>query len=242
MILPTIKYTGVRMIREYIGMLLLFVLPLVLISIFHLILGDLQNEGLRVFDSVAISMVLAFQLFGGSYPMGYIQEDLFTHRKWRLKSLPINRSLYAFSVMFTGAIFSILQGFAIVLITYFAFGVDWGHFLWALFVISLLSTLSSLVCTLCALVTTNFKVAERLSEVYGIGSIVLAGMFFSLPDNAFFHFMGTYGNPLSLAQTALFEQINNGDFADIWVAILILATAIVVCFVVAILIGRRKIQ
>ncbi|TSB45328.1 ABC transporter permease [Alkalicoccobacillus porphyridii] len=242
MILPTIKYTGIRISRDYIGLLLLFVLPILLIFVFSLILVDMESEGVRIIETTAISMVLAFQLFGGSFPMGYIQEDLFSDRKWRLKSLPINTALYAFSVLLAGTIFSILQGMVIVFITHFAFGVDWGSFFWALLVIALLSVISSLVCTICALISPNFKIAERLTEVFGVGSIILAGMFFSLPDNTFFNFMGTYGNPLSLAQTAIFERMNDGNSSEVQIALFTLTAAIIVCFLIMVTLGRKKIQ
>lgn len=60
-------------------------------------------------------LVLSFQLFGGAVVMSYIYYDFFTASRYRIQSLPINTTLYGFSIMFMGTLFSIFLGLIIIL-------------------------------------------------------------------------------------------------------------------------------
>lgn len=102
-----------------------------------------------------------------------------------------------------------------------------------------MATLSSIVCLIFTFAVKNFKLAERLSEVYGVGAIVLAGLFFPMPNNAFFDFMGSYGNPLTLASAAIFEH-QAGNMDEVWLNVSILLGAIIVTFFLLLVVGRRK--
>lgn len=239
-VLPTLRFTVLRLIRNWIVLLLLLGIPIVLITFFALILGDSKTEaGMPYIQESTTFMVLAFQLFGGSIVMSYIHEDFFTERRFRIQSLPFNQTLYAFSISVLGTLFSIFLGGILVFYSFWVFNVEWGNIGWAVFVIALMALLSSIVCLIFTFAVKQFKVAERLSEVYGIGAIVLAGLFFPMPENAFFEFMGSYGNPLTLASAAIFEY-QAGNVAEVWLNVSILLGAIIVAFFVMLALGRRR--
>ncbi len=231
------------MLRSYIGLFLLTVVPLCLISVLGMVSGHVAGEEGQSISSMtwlSVSFMISFQLFGGAYTMSYMKEDFFTARKWRMYSLPYRAHVHASSLLIASMLFNVLQGLFIVLFTQWVYGVNWGNIGWVLLVILAVSLLSQLVCMILVLTVRNFKIAERLSEVYGIGSMVFAGMIFPIPTTGFFDFMSTYGNPVSLGQNAIFGMITGEEIDKMFLSIGLLFAASLVLALVATFVGRRK--
>ncbi|WP_404293996.1 ABC transporter permease [Cytobacillus kochii] len=240
-VLRTIPYTVIRMSRDYITLLLLLVVPIILITIFYFVLGDLKNQyGDPAFYDTAQLMTLVFQLFGGSIVIAHIQDDLFSPRRQRLMVAPMSRPFYALSISLCGMLYSIFLGFLLFLFTGIGLKVEWGNGFWVMYIIGLLAVLSSLVSLILIFAVKNFKLAERLSEVYGIGCIVLAGLFFPIPNYTVITFINEYLNPLLLAANAIgYAQSNL--FPDAYIYMIRLGVGIVITFIIVFVLGRRKI-
>ena len=239
-VLSTVKFTALRMLRNYIVLLLLLVVPIVLLTIFSVILSGVVTEtGEPYINENAMTMVLVFQLFGGSIVISYIYTDFFTENKLRLYSLPFNRTMYAFSIMMCGAVYSILLGVILMVYTQFVLGVVWANWAWTIYIIALMAILSIIACLIFMFSVKNFKIAERLSEVYGVSFVVLAGLFFPMPENAFFKFLGSYGNPLTLSIGAV-REMGLSNPGEAWFQANILLVAIIILFIVMLVVGRRK--
>lgn len=241
-VLSTIPFTLYRMFRNFIVLLLLLIVPIILLTVFSFVLGDMRNEaGMLYFQETALTMVLVFQLFGGSIVMYMIHNDLLTIGRMRMRVAPFNSTLYAFSIMMCGSLFSIILGVLLMFFSQFVLGVVWEHWLWMLYLIFLMSVLSSIVCLIFTFSVKNYKLAERLSEVYGVGFVALAGLFFPMPQNAFFDFFGSYGNPLMLAVGAI-EERGRGNLAEAWLQANLLLGAVVVLFLLMVALGRRRLR
>lgn len=239
-VLSTVKFTALRMIRNYIVLLLLLVVPIVLVTVFSYILSGIVTEtGVPLNHENTMEMLLVFQLFGGSIVIYLIHNDLFAENKMRIYALPFNQTLYAFSIMLCGAIFSILLGVILMVYSKLVLGVIWENWVWTIYIISLLAVLSIIVYLILMFSVKNFKVAERLSEVYGVGCVVLAGFFFPMPKNVFFEFFGTYGNPLTLSIGAV-RQMGLSNAQEAWFQANILLGSIVILFIVMLILGRRR--
>lgn len=241
-VLSTVKFTLLRMLRNYITLLVLLVVPIVLLTVFYFILDDAAGvDGISLMDHQAVGLVLTFQLFGGAIVMQYISTDFFTAFKKQLYMLPFNKTMYGFSILTGGTLFSVLLGIILMIYTHFLFDVSWGNWFWAIYVIILMAVLSSIVCLICTFSVKKFNVAERLSEVYGVGFVLLSGFLFPMPDNAFFDFMGSYGNPLTLSLMSI-NEMKRSDAGEALFTSGILLGSIVVLFIVMIILGRRKIR
>lgn len=239
-VLTTVPFTIKRFSKNWIVLLLLFVVPIVLITVFGMSLNGVTNEhGEAVIHKTLISLTLVFQLFGGSMAMSYVYYELFTEHRFRLLTLPLSLTLYAFSLISISTVFSIVLGAALVLYSLFVFDVAWGNFLWILLVITCMATLSSIICLIFTFSVKNFKIAERLSEIYGIGAVALAGLFFPLPDLAVIQWVNDYLNPLTLAQAAVFEQVDE-QYGKAWLCIALLLGQIAVTFFLMLAQGRRR--
>ncbi|WP_026906699.1 ABC transporter permease [Paucisalibacillus globulus] len=240
-VLSTIKFTALRMIRNYIVLILLLVVPIILITFFSFILSGVVTEnGVPYINENAMIMVLVFQLFGGSIVMYLIYHDLFTENKMRMYALPFNQTMYAFSIMLCGALYSILLGILLMVYSQFVLGVIWKNWFWMIYIISLMAILSIIVCLIFTFSVKNYKIAERLSELYGVGFVVLAGLFFPLPRNAIFDFLGSYGNPLTLSMGAI-RDMSLTNTSSAWFQANILLGVIAILFMVMLLLGRRRI-
>lgn len=241
-VLSTVKFTLIRMLRNYIVLLLLLIVPILLLTLFSIILsGAAADTGELYLSGPAVSLVLCFQLFGGSTVMYMIHYELFTEHRMRMQMLPFNRTMYAFSIMLCGVLYSVMLGVILMAFTQFVLGVIWHNWLWTIYLITLMALLSSIVCLIFMFTVKNYKIAERLSEVYGIGFIMLAGLFFPMPDNSFFKFMGSYGNPLTLSTLAI-QEMSLNNTADAWLLANILLAAIVLLFMLMIVVGRRRLM
>ncbi|MCW3490183.1 ABC transporter permease [Dethiobacter alkaliphilus] len=247
MVLRSSYFVVRRMLRWNVAFAILMGLPIVLITILGIVAGDAidSNLGVPVMDSIAFTMVLAFQLFGGSYTMELIKQDLFSERKWRMHALPGSIQGYAFSVVVSCTLFSALQGFLLVLFTQWVYGVFWGN-LGTIFVMLLgISLLSQLVCLVIVMSVKEYSMAERLSEVYGLGSIAIAGIWFRIPERLLdiwlINFLHSYGNPVSLGMNIVYGFISPAvDVQRAYLSLGILFAAIAVLALVAMYAGRRK--
>lgn len=239
-VLSTVKFTALRMIRNYIVLLLLLVVPIILITFFWFILSGVTTETGDPYSlENAMTMVLTFQLFGGSIVMYLIYTDLFTENKIRLYALPFNQTMYAFSIMMCGAVYSILLGIILMVYSQFVLNIVWNNWAWTIYIISLMAILSIIICLIFTFAVKKYTLAERLSEVYGVGFVLLAGLFFPMPENAFFNFLGSYGNPLTLSMGAV-REMGQSNFSEAWFQANILLGAIIVLFIVMLILGRRR--
>ncbi|GAE28780.1 ABC transporter permease [Alkalihalobacillus hemicellulosilyticus] len=236
----TIPYTVKRLSRDFMTILLLLLLPMVILTVFSFILPDVPGErGFPIMEETAMYMIVGFQLFGGCIAMAYIYLDFFTERRHRIQTLPMNHTVYAFTIMLIGTIFSVILGIILMVFSQFALGVNWSHPLWSIVIISLMSLLSSIVCLILVFSVNNYKLAERLSEVYGLGAFLMAGLFFPMPDLVIIEWFNQYVNPLTISYAAIFEY--NGVFEnDVIFHVLLLIGYIVVLFAIMLALGRRR--
>lgn len=242
MILRSSYFMLRRMLRGYLGVVMLTVLPLVLITVLGMIAGNAINEksGIPMMDGIAITMVLATQLFGGNYTMEYVRNDFLSSNKWRMASLPYNPHTHAFAIVLTSSLFTALQGFVTVLFTQWVYGVNWGNIGLVLLVIMAISTLSHLVYVVLVLGVKNYKTAEGAGTWFGMISIVLAGVWFPMPQTGVIGVISTYVSPLSLGQNAVYAIITGEDISKGILSVGILAGASLAMGTIAVYLGRRK--
>ncbi|MBY0162619.1 ABC transporter permease [Cytobacillus firmus] len=234
-------FSLLRLIREPIGQLLLLGLPLVVITVLGVVIGPYEGmNGVPPLDLMAVTTIMGVQFFGGTYLMSYLDIDLLKTRKWRIYSLPINVAVYSSSLILACTLFSTLQGLVLALFTTWVFGIAWGSLGWVLLVFIIYSFFAQSVHLLLTLSIHSIKLAERVSEVLGIGFIILTGLMFPLPDHRFFEFMSSYGNPVSLGKMAVLEMLVDGGQGKAYLSILLLLALTVICMMISAWLGRRK--
>ena len=196
MLLRASNYMFRRLLRGYLGLAILVVLPLALISVIDLVVGDGIDPklGIPAIDGVAMIIIFAFQLFG-NYTLDFLRSDLFLPESGGYTHY-LSAFYHALSILISSSLFSALQAL-LWSCTPIGFTRSWGSFLSILVLLVFFSALNQLVYMLIALGVKSDKLGERLGEVYGLGSFALAGIWFQLPNTTVFNFLTKYGNPLS---------------------------------------------
>lgn len=241
MILRSSYFMIRRMLRGYLAHVILILLPLALITILGLVAGDAVDSHTNIpfMDMISITQVFAFQFFGGSYTLEFMRSDLIESTKWRMYSLPYSPHEHAFSIIISTSLFNMLQGLVMVVFTHFVYNVNWGNIGIVMITLLALSILSQLVYLNCVLGIKNHKTAERAGIAFGLISITLGGVWFTIPDIGILNFITSYVNPFSLGEGAIYAVIL-GNMGDALLYIGILLVEAVIMAAIAIYIGRRK--
>ncbi|WP_010273218.1 ABC transporter permease [Paenibacillus senegalensis] len=238
-----IYFSILRMLRGYSAIILLFVVPLAIITLLSLIVGNEYSvEGLSSRQYIAMTMVIVFQLFSGNYAMFYIHADLVKLRRWKIQSLPVSLFKYSAAILFASTFFSTLQGLLLVLYTRLLFGVEWGNYAWLLLIIVTLSLLSQFVHLTMVFSTSTISMAERFTEIYGIGFILLAGIIFPMPVWPVIEWINGFLNPITLAQSALMGPVAQIDYGNPYASLLLLIVQLLLFAVLSAVLGRRRLS
>ncbi len=231
-----------RLLRNYLGMAILLLLPIALITVLGFVADDAVSDtlGIPIKDEVAITMVFSFLMFGGFFTMEYVKEDLMSSMKWRMYSLPYQAHQHTFSILISCTLFNVLQSFVIVIYTLFVYDVSWGNLGFVLLTIFTVSTVVQLVFVNFVLGVKNYKTAERLGTGFGLVSIMLSEVWFPLPKGAVFHFFSTYSNPFSLGRNMIFASITGEHIDKAIISFIVLIGLSIALALSAAYFGRRK--
>lgn len=201
-----------RCSRDPFSLLVFIGLPVIISGILSYVYSRSQageiyvNGANMVATHISIHMMLLFQLNGGLYLLNYLHYDLLRPMKWRLKATPCETHAVVLAAAFSCSVFTTLQGLLIVGFTSWLFDAYWGSFWITALTVLLISLISQLLSMLLLVLTRSVGTAEGISWALSTGMAILGGLMFTLPDNAFFRFMQTYGTPYSLARHAILES------------------------------------
>ncbi|WP_367565751.1 ABC transporter permease [Lacrimispora sp.] len=238
-----------RCTRDPFTLFIFVALPVLITGILSFIYSRNPSEEIYAngFNMVAthlsIHMMLLFQLNGGLYLLNYLHADLFRPMKWRLKATPCETHVAVLAAAFSCTIFTTLQGMLIVGFTSWFFDAYWGNLWITALTVLLTSLISQMLCMLLLLLTRSAGTAEGISWTLSTVMAVFGGMMFSLPDNAFFRFIQTYGTPYSLARHAILESgFLAASTTGIWVFLAGLLGILALLCLIAVPMGRRKLS
>jgi hypothetical protein len=208
--LTAVRTAFLRMLRNATSMIVQIGAPLMLIPIigFSFQWAPITDSYFRgassVMSFVAIVILIMFQLFGGlHYGIGYVKEDFFKPRKWRLRMLPCHPAVPIFGTVTAGLAVSILQGALMAGLFTLVLDVKLGGFGLILLVFLGLSLFSQFLGVLLLLALRASGPATAVSWIVAYASCALGGLYPLPMEKPVIHFLATYGTPASLAQTAL---------------------------------------
>ena len=241
MVLKLSTFVFKRISKDLVSLAILFVTPLVLITILGFVADDSFNEllGVPQKDVVALSMIVAFQLFSGYYTLELMKYDLLKERKWRMKSLPINISYYMFSIIIVTILYGGLQSFVLTHYTRILYGVVWGKQLRLIASIIVISTMMQVMYLNISIFIKSSKAMDRVATSIGIGSMLLGGVWFQLPDITILNFIGTYLNPYSLSVNVLLDVMKYQWTFQGSVSLIVLLLVSISLLVASIIKGRK---
>jgi len=190
---------------------------------------------------LSIHMMILFQLNGGLMLLDFLNHDFLQAMKWRLRSSPFPTHTLVFAAVGASTVFSFLQGLLIVAITALFLEAYWGNLLVTCLVILMVSLTSQLLLMTIFFFVRSISITETLSWAISLSMMVVGGVLFPMPQNAFFTFMERYGTPYALARTAIIAAgIFEPSTVNLWLGLGGLAASIVVLGAVVVVLGRRK--
>lgn len=239
-----------RLSRDPFSLLIFVVLPVGIASILSFIYSRNADEEIYVLgynmvsSQLSLNMMLLFQFNAGIYLLNYLNDDLFNPMKWRLRASPCPVHVMVFAGSAICIVFSVIQGLLVVGFTAWFLDAYWGTLWITVLIIFIVSVIAQFMSMTLFLLVRKLSLAENLSWVITWIMAILAGMMFSLPDNAFFRFMKEYGTPYSLAHTVIVESGflsgEPGFSMKMWISLAVLTAFTAIFSVIIIGLGRRK--
>lgn len=209
------KFHFIRSMRDIYGHIILILLPVFLIGFFNFIYsGNLIGTGLydtsfQLTMVLTIGFALTFQIYGASISFETLGADFFSPMRDRLLATPTEPRRIVLSNLSTGVLVSSLQTLAILGFSAFVLKARLEA-LFAMLSILLLSIIvNQLLGTVVLLLSRSVKTANTVISLYGAIVPMTIGLYFPLPNNAFFSILRTYLSPLALANTAILGALGN---------------------------------
>ncbi|MFH5882266.1 MAG: ABC transporter permease [Candidatus Izemoplasmataceae bacterium] len=224
-----LRFYGLRILKDYLGHLILIGLPLVLISIMVSV-----NRGIEGAPSVeesalyiGIVYIIMFQGFGSAYTFEGIEHDFYKPFKNRLRATPVNPMKFVMANIFFSVVISFLQ--SIVLLAYVVIVFNAVIPNWAFVIVVLLMGVlfAQLLAALCIFAFKKASKAQAFITLYIIGAMVVAGFFFPLPESNITIFLSKYSTPLAWTHYAAYGFINT-EYTQALVGVGLLGLAILI--------------
>ncbi len=231
-----------RMLRSYYGLAMLFLLPLALIAVLGLVIGDTVDAiGLPLMATIGPSIIFTIQLFSGKYTLESIREDLLSDRKWRMYTLPHHPRVHVYATVLSSTVFCALQGLFLALFTKWAYGVNWGNLSLVFVLLIFLSGFIQLLHLVIALATRSDRLADRIGETYGIIAAILAARArIPLQDPGILRTIIGYLNPLEVTLKAVSAVMRGENGPPFYLALVILGLGSILLAFTSSLLGRRR--
>ncbi len=197
-----LRFYGLRVLKDYLGHIILIGLPLALLTINTYISvenGAVQEEAALYIGLVYIFM---FQVFGAAYTFEGMEHDFYKPFKNRLFAAPIRPTKFILANLFFSTLVSFLQSLVILSYVVIVFGVripNWGLIL----VVFLFSVMfAQLLAAVLIIFLKKANKAQAAITLYAIGGTMLSGLFFQLPENSLTEILEKYSTPIAWAFTS----------------------------------------
>jgi ABC-2 type transport system permease protein len=219
--------------RDLVGHLILIAVPVLLIAFFNFIFsGKLEHYGMQAYSLpyltiLTIGFALTFQIYGASVSFEVIGDDFFTPKRARLLASPAEPRTLVISTLVVGCAVSFLQTLAVLLFSSLVLKADLGalHLTLPIFLVSVI--FHQLLGTVILLASGSVKTSNSILTIYGAVVPMSVGLYFPLPQSAFFELLKHYLSPMALANTAVLGALEgNMPHVAIGVGTLILMSAL----------------
>jgi ABC-2 type transport system permease protein len=200
-------------LRDVVGHLILISIPVILIVLFKVIFtGDLldavlPDQSVSYTTILTVGFILMFQIFGSAISFETLAVEFFSPMADRLLSTPADPRRLVVSVLVTSTAVSLLQTCVVMLFSVIVMNTEALLFVRALPVFFIAIVFNQLLGTFILMLTGTAGAANTITSIYGSIAPMTIGLYFPLPDTAFFELLRTYLTPMALANTAVLSVI-----------------------------------
>ncbi len=234
-----LRFYGLRVLKDYLGHIILLGLPIVLITLMVVINREAAPDSVEEAALfIGLAYILMFHGFGAAYTFEGIEHDFFSAFKDRLRASPVNPMRFVLANLSFSIVTSFLQTLVLVVFIVLAFEVriaQWPLVLGVLLMSVVFIQLFAAVLILCMKKTAK---AQALMIAYIILSMFAAGLFFPLPQTAITEFLAKYSSPLAWTHRALYGVMES-SLAQALIGVGLLSAAILFVAAIAYRLSRR---
>lgn len=226
-----------RNIRDIISHLILICLPVLIIAFFHFVFADsgletgMAAQTLPYITVLTVGFALNFQVYGSANSFEVLGGDFLSPMRDRLVASPTEPRSIVASILSAGCLVSYLQTLAVLAASSIILNANLGPLQVVLPIFLLSVVFNQLLGSAILVLSRSVKTANAIITVYGAIAPMTLGLYFPLPQNAFFDLLRTYLSPMALANTAILGAVE-GDFGRSATAAGILLLLSVILFLV----------
>lgn len=237
-----LRFYILRILKDYIGHIILIGLPVVLITLMVSINRGVEGappvEEAALF--IGIVYIIMFQGFGAAYTFEGIEHDFFRPFKDRLRAAPVNPMRFVMANIVFSIAISFTQSLVLLVYVIIVFGAvipNWGFVLTVLF---LGVIFAQLLAAMVIFLLKKASKAQALITMYIIAGMVAAGFFFPLPDSSISEFLSKFSSPLAWTHYAVYGFINS-EYQEALLGTGLLSVAIVIIGLVVYRLSKRAV-
>ena len=214
------KFHFVRSMRDVLGHVILVFFPILLIAFFNYILSETpiasgaREHAVPPLSVLTLGFALTFQIYGASVGFESLGADFFTPMRDRLIASPAEPRSLVISALSVGCIVSFLQTVVVLTFSNLALGAELGSLHLILPILFLSVIFNQFLGTAILISTESVKTSITSLTIYGAVVPMSVGLYFPLPQNAFFDILRRYLTPLALANTAVLGVLE-GNTRDV---------------------------
>jgi ABC-2 type transport system permease protein len=197
-----------RSSRDLVGHAILILFPLILIFFFDYLYKNISIEtgmgmgGQSRITALAIGFALTFQIYGSVISFETLAEDLYSPMHDRIFASPVEIRSIILSILVSSTVVSFLQTSILLVFSSIILGASFPSLLLVLLVLLVSVVFNQLFGTVLLFLTGGVKTANMVTTIYGSIVPMTVGLYFPLPQTAFFRILRLYGTPMGLANTA----------------------------------------
>ena len=205
-----------RALRDWKEIALLLAIPIGLVVINSVLVGDFEGEtgitlgGHNIIASfLAPAFLLSFQFFNSFFMFGFLYSDFRSGMRWRLLAAPCSVRTFVLPAFIANWILSIALGVVMIVVTAVFMNVYWGNLFVLAAVLVLISLMATFVSVLIFQFTNRLAKANAVGYIVSFGLMIISGNMVPLQmfgDNVVTRFLLNYGTPLSLGQSAILSS------------------------------------
>ena len=229
-----VRFYGLRILKDYLGHIILIGLPVALITLMVMINSE-ASEAPATSEAalfIGIVYIIMFQGFGAAYTFEGLEHDFFKPFKDRLRAAPVNPMRFVLANIGFGVLISFLQSLFLLAYVIVVFGARVPNTFLVLCVLLLGVVFAQLLAALCIFVLKKGSKAQAFMTLYIIGGMVLAGFFFPLPESDVTLWLSKYSSPLAWTHRAVYGFMEGAYGTAAFSVGLLGALTVLVCLVV----------
>ncbi|MBU1142396.1 MAG: ABC transporter permease [Firmicutes bacterium] len=224
-----VRFYGLKVLKDYLGHIILIGLPVVLISLMTAITKEISDveDVKQTALYIGIVYIIMFQGFGAAYTFEGIEHDFFKPFRNRLRATPVHPMKFVLANILSSIGISFIQSLVILGYVVLFYGAIVSNLMLVLLTLFIGVVLAQFIAAMSILILKKASKAQSVITVYIIVAMVISGLFFPLPENNITLFLSKFSSPLAWTNYTVQGFMNN-SYDEALLGLGLLSTLVIV--------------